>query len=574
MMKKSFLLPALFTAALCAAAPDLDRFFAVPDFRELPPETEILSEKVEDGVRTRSLTFRGADFNGKPTRIFAWYSCPEKPGKYPGVLQIHGAGLTTLDPNPRWAKQGFACLVIDWAGEGKKRKTPRTPPTSVFEEAGGMAARQDGEWHIFGTERDSIRNGVLFARRALEFLRNQPEVDSGRLLAVGSSAGAHLTLLLLGYEPELRAAVVNYGCGYIRDLPGYFGGYFGPLALSPKAEQDEWLGCFDPKQRIGRYKADVLLLSGTDDIFFWMPLVLKTYREMPGVKRLLIRPNDNHQLVGQAETISAAFFRAALTKPFEWPDAPAPVVKEEAEKLRFTVTPAAGPELKQVQLVYKTMPVPFEFRAESKVPWKLAPMVRDGAAWSAELPAAGSEDQLVAYALLEDVHGNSASTDTVEVPQWPRWRGLPGEERRPKLAAGNLLGTDGEFESKRGFNFVNRAAVELSGEYARTGKGACHVFDGDRNFIARGIPARGGRPFKLTGWFRSCEPQGSARRQINWSKQGKLLKFDLKTPKITGEYQQLTLEGVIPEGAENGLLIITSPGGGMYIDDLDYRIGE
>ena len=172
------------------------------------------------------------------------------------------------------------------------------------------------------------------------------------------------------------------------------------------------------------------------------------------------------------------------------------------------------------------------------------------------------------------MHGNSASTDTVEVPQWPRWRGLPGEERRPKLAAGNLLGTDGEFESKRGFNFVNRAAVELSGEYARTGKGACHVFDGDRNFIARGIPARGGRPFKLTGWFRSCEPQGSARRQINWSKQGKLLKFDLKTPKITGEYQQLTLEGVIPEGAENGLLIITSPGGGMYIDDLDYRIGE
>ena len=172
MMKKSFLLPALFTAALCAAAPDLDRFFAVPDFRELPPETEILSEKVEDGVRTRSLTFRGADFNGKPTRIFAWYSCPEKPGKYPGVLQIHGAGLTTLDPNPRWAKQGFACLVIDWAGEGKKRKTPRTPPTSVFEEAGGMAARQDGEWHIFGTERAVAESGT---GRMARLFRSQTE---------------------------------------------------------------------------------------------------------------------------------------------------------------------------------------------------------------------------------------------------------------------------------------------------------------------------------------------------------------------------------------------------------------
>ena len=210
-------------AVTATAAPD--PFFAVPTARELPLETRILSESVRDGVRTQSVTFRGADFNGKPTKIFAWYSRPEKAGKYPAVLQIHGAGLTTLDPNPDYAKNGFACLVIDWAGECRDRKVPRKPPTSEFSSPGNMASRKNGKWQIAGVETDGIRNGVLFARRALEFLRNRPEVDRNKLMVVGSSAGAHLTLLLLGQEKELHAAVVKYGCAYIRDLQGFFGGY-------------------------------------------------------------------------------------------------------------------------------------------------------------------------------------------------------------------------------------------------------------------------------------------------------------------------------------------------------------
>lgn len=560
-------------AVTATAAPD--PFFAVPTARELPLDTRILSESVRDGVRTQSVTFRGADFNGKPTKIFAWYSRPEKAGKYPAVLQIHGAGLTTLDPNPDYAKNGFACLVIDWAGECRDRKVPRKPPTSEFSSPGNMASRKNGKWQIAGVETDGIRNGVLFARRALEFLRNRPEVDRNKLMVVGSSAGAHLTLLLLGQEKELHAAVVKYGCAYIRDLQGFFGGYFGPLSLCPVEQQDRWLAHLDPKHGLQNSRAKVLLLSGTDDIFFWMPVVLKTFREMPEPKRLLMLPNDNHRLVGK-EPISLAWFKASLSEPFLWPSTPAPAVrKQENGTLLFTVRPSAVPPLKSVKLVYKSMPIPFEYRAQSNVKWQEKEMRRSGVEWSTELPDVGKDDQLVAYVLVEDGSGNRASGDSVEYPAWPRWRGLPGYDRIPpqKLPQGNLLKGIGDFEVKKGFTYVGKAHLDLSGTHARSGKGACYLFDDSKNYIAMGVPAVSGKKFRLSGYFKSRDPKGKARLQINWNRNGPL-KYDLKTPEITDRYQQLVLEGTIPDNTRNGLLILTSPGNGMYIDDLEYRIFE
>ena len=113
MKKMLFAVLLLAGAALLAeAAPDLERFFAAATFAEVPPDTEILSEKVENGVRITELKFNGGVIEGKPTRIYAWYTRPDKAGKVPAVLNIHGAGLRVLNPNLNYSANGDRKSVV------------------------------------------------------------------------------------------------------------------------------------------------------------------------------------------------------------------------------------------------------------------------------------------------------------------------------------------------------------------------------------------------------------------------------------------------------------------------------
>ncbi len=118
-------------------------------------------------------------------------------------------------------------------------------------------------------------------------------MDPEKLFLSGISAGAHLSLLVLGQDPAIKGAAVKYGCGYV-DTPGYFGGCFDPLALVSRESQTKWLDVLDPKLDLANYKASMLMLSGTDDIFFRMPLVLMTYRAILTRSGLVVLPNDNH----------------------------------------------------------------------------------------------------------------------------------------------------------------------------------------------------------------------------------------------------------------------------------------
>ena len=68
-------------AVTATAAPD--PFFAVPTARELPLDTRILSESVRDGVRTQSVTFRGADFEDT-LRVFQAREREEKIQRFVG----------------------------------------------------------------------------------------------------------------------------------------------------------------------------------------------------------------------------------------------------------------------------------------------------------------------------------------------------------------------------------------------------------------------------------------------------------------------------------------------------------
>ncbi len=419
-----------------------EQFFQVPDFKELPPDIEVISEKTESGVQVTEMYFSGAPFNGKPTRIYGFYCRPEAEGKYPAVLEIHGAGLQELGPGAgiEYAKSGFCCFVMDWAGPAPKRVEAGVRH-STFNIAGNMARPlPEGEkdkappygWKSFGPEVDGIRNGVMFAKRVVMLLKSRPEVDSEKLCVAGMSAGAHLTLLLLGVEPSFKAGAVKYGRGFIRDL--YFGGYFGPMVMCGRDEQDAWLARLDPKHNIGKYKAAVLMLSGTDDIFFWMPGVLATYRAIPTDKRLLMFPNENHGYVGNVP-IPLSWFKSVLGMAPAWPTLGRPSVKVGGDKAELSVEVSGPTKIAKVSFWVKRMPkAVFRFgmgekdKPETNAKWIEVPAAASGSAWFAEIPAPDPNEQIVAYAMAEDESGVKDSSDTVEMPDYPQWRGLSAFE--------------------------------------------------------------------------------------------------------------------------------------------------
>ncbi|HEY3378602.1 MAG TPA: acetylxylan esterase [Armatimonadota bacterium] len=424
-MRKQVVLWALLVLCLVPVmAADRQALFTVPDFRALPPAQNVINEIVLTEV-----SFAGAPFNGSPTRIYGFYARPAKPGKYPGVVQLHGAGLDVLKPDAAifYAKHGFACLSIDWAGPAKERKEPRKPPYSKFDSPGNLAYEPESEhgkpwptkWQIRGVEKDGITNGVRFVLRSFMYLRSRPEVNAKQLCLSGMSAGAHLSLLVLGQDPTIKAATVKYGEAFIRDLPGYYGGYFGPLTLAPKADQDAWLSVLDPKWDMPKYKANVLLLSGTDDIFFWMPIVLKTYREIPTDKRLLMLPNDNHSQVGNEE-IPLRYFQSVLKTAPAYPTVTVPTVTATPEGLLLSVKVTAPSKLSKVVFITKRMPLKtFNWMKE----WQTVPAELNGESWQAKVPVVADGEQMIAYAMVEDTTGAKISSDTVELPEYPHWRG-------------------------------------------------------------------------------------------------------------------------------------------------------
>lgn len=431
-MKKLICLLAVCTGVASAeiTAEQRLKWFTPQSLKEAPLKIEVVRECETNGANLVEFFFSGGEFNGAPSRIHAFYARPLKKGKFPGVVQLHGAGLQTLGPNSAifYATNDFCCISIDWCGPAKDRKNPRVPPYSEFNETGKMARGHEvkpGEpkpahqFHTVGIEGDGIRGGVLFVRRAVMLLQARPEVEKDKLFLSGMSAGAHLSLLVLGVEPAFKGAVVKYGTAFIRDMPGYFGGYFGPLYLCSKEQQDAWLDVFEPRHNLPNYKASVLLLSGTDDIFFWMPNVLETYRRMPCEKRLVIYPNDNHSRVGN-EIIPLRYYQSILKQKPAYPVCGAPKAETVADGVKLSCASDAT----EGDFWVKRMPkAKFEFRKSEGFKWEKVAAVKKGSAFEATVAAPSADEQIVAYLMVKDGTGAETSSDTVEVPEWPKWRG-------------------------------------------------------------------------------------------------------------------------------------------------------
>ena len=601
MKNTSLLLVCIFAMPSLVFGNIRDELFTIPSVESLPLNVKRLSIVEKDNVIVEELFINGPVFNNQPSRIYAYYARPKSAGTYPGVVQLHGSGLDKLNPDLAiaYAKANYVCISIDWAGpdwkgEGKTRETVHSDYSSLASQA-IVHPDPSGDPHRLHYEavdpaQSSITNGVRFARRAFQFLRSRPEVDSTKLCLSGMSAGAHLALLVLGTEPDIQAAAVKYGSGFIKELN--FGGYYGPMSLCSPERADAWLSVLDPKHGLARVKAATLMLSGTDDIFFFMPAVLATWRELPGSKALLMLPNDSHTQVGN-EDVARQWFSHVLTGKPEWPILDAAKAVEKAGAIDLSVVVRG--DIAKVAFWYKRMPAKtFNFKrgntpAETVV-WQSVPAEKAGDNWTASLPPLVAGEQILAYAMAEDVAGTKASSDTVQVKstsqQAPPSAPVPAKaaaaSARDKTVEEENLFLDPSFEEgppKKGrsgnlfLNFTGNPTWIEDSQKAHTGVAALQV--DDKNGLACGAPAAEGAQYRLSGWFRAeGEEATNARLQINWKREDdSMVKFDIITPKLDAEYQECVLTAEAPPGTTAAILIILGGGTGpSLVDDVYFGL--
>ena len=130
-------------AALCLGVPTLlavdpTAVDKAPDYQAMKAEVEALGnltdapkyQDVERGDATPNLKpilYAGPDYQGKPTKVFAWLGLPEKSGgKIPAVVLVHGGGGTASKAwVQNWNNHGYAAISMSL--EGQTDQSQRLP---------------------------------------------------------------------------------------------------------------------------------------------------------------------------------------------------------------------------------------------------------------------------------------------------------------------------------------------------------------------------------------------------------------------------------------------------------------
>ncbi|MBE6359730.1 MAG: hypothetical protein E7057_10870 [Lentisphaerae bacterium] len=217
--------------------------------------------------KIKALWLSGPDYQGKPTKVFAWYGLPEhkKGEKVPAVVLLHGSGGTAFsDWVALWNGRGYAAIAIDYHGRVPARQGWSRNTASKESPYAGPAEKF---WfHADVKDADNFNfHSVAAVMSANSFLRSQPEIDQNNIGIIGVSMGGILTARSAGIDGRFRFAVPVYGSGNVIS-----GSYFrNRIRQLGKAVTDRYTAEFDPAVSLKNTKLPMLFVKGADDGIFY-----------------------------------------------------------------------------------------------------------------------------------------------------------------------------------------------------------------------------------------------------------------------------------------------------------------
>lgn len=335
-----------------------------------PPKFEWLKQTGP----VHSFTYEGESYQGKPTKVFAYFASPATVGleleakKFPAIVLVHGGGGAAFSQWAElWAKRGYVAVAMDLAGKGEGRKPLQNggPDQSGVAKFDMIDSPVTEQWPY---------HAVANVIRAHSWLLERPEVDAQRTGLTGISWGGYLTCIVAGLDQRFQVAMPVYGCGFLRDNSVWVDSQFKKLT---DKQADKWNRLWDPSQYIGSATMPVMFVNGSNDFAYFMDSYAKTCQLVKVEKNYSIQLRMRH---GHIFDFPEFFlFMDQYLKNGE----PLPVVETPTVKAgKVTAHVQTKTKLSSARLHYTTGP-----HVENKQrEWITVPLTLDGGTISGKAP--------------------------------------------------------------------------------------------------------------------------------------------------------------------------------------------
>ena len=196
---------------------DFDQFWqnAISEARhtDLNPTKRLLPERCTKDVNVYEVSFQNVRWG---SRTYGILCEPVKPGKYPALLRVPGAGVRPYGGDIYTASKGAVTLEIGIHG------IPVTMQQSVYDDLGQGAL--NGYWDFGMDNRDKsyYKHVVLGCIRALDYIEQYTPWNGKELGVTGSSQGGFLSLATAGLDRRITfyAPVHAALCDHTASLKG------------------------------------------------------------------------------------------------------------------------------------------------------------------------------------------------------------------------------------------------------------------------------------------------------------------------------------------------------------------
>jgi cephalosporin-C deacetylase len=153
------------------------------------------------------------------TRLYGILAMPKKPGKYPALLKVPGAGVRPYAGDVSLAARGIITLQIGIHG------VPVNLDQEVYQALGAGPLNGYPFANLDDRDRYYYKRVYLGCVRAVDYLFSLPEFDGQSLAVEGGSQGGALAIVTAALDKRVKCLVSFYPA--LSDLTGYLHGRAG-----------------------------------------------------------------------------------------------------------------------------------------------------------------------------------------------------------------------------------------------------------------------------------------------------------------------------------------------------------